>query len=137
MLFRSKLLDAGRYGRKTALGFMRYPSTISWEQEGEYDENLEQFLPVENDRLADEIITQRLFLPMFCEAVCAVEENVVKDDREVDLAVVLGLGFPASRGGICNWAKSLGLSNVSEMLKNLEDEYGPRFSLPIAAVLVP
>ena len=128
-----KLLDAGRYGRKTALGFMRYPSTISWEQEGEYDENLTQFLPAENDRLADEIITQRLFLPMFCEAVCAVEEKVVQDDREADLAVVLGLGFPASRGGICSWAKSLGLANVSEILKNLENEFGPRFSLPMSS----
>ncbi|MCL2305365.1 MAG: 3-hydroxyacyl-CoA dehydrogenase [Planctomycetaceae bacterium] len=107
-----KLIDQGRLGRKTALGFLRYPSEISWEQEGEYDETLVQFLPAENDRLTGELITERLFLPMFYEAVRAVEEGVVKDWREVDLAVVLGLGFPKSCGGLFAWAKSLGFSNI-------------------------
>ncbi len=129
-----KLIDAGRLGRKTGLGFMRYPTNVSWENEGEFDGNLIAFLPPERDEFDGDEIARRLFLPMFCEAVRAVEENVVRNPWEADLAVVLGLGFPGNRGGLFYWAESLGLEFVLDSLRRLEAEHGPRLSPPTSLV---
>ncbi len=129
-----KLIDAGRLGRKTGLGFMRYPTNVSWENEGEFDGNLIAFLPPERDEFSGDEIARQLFLPMFCEAVRAVEENVVQNPWEADLAVVLGLGFPANRGGLFYWAESLGLEFVLDSLRRLEAEYGLRLSPPPSLV---
>ncbi len=37
--------------------------------------------------------------------------------RDVDLGVLLGLGFPRSRGGLLYWADTLGLRRPSAMLE--------------------
>lgn len=74
---------------------------------------------------ADERIVDRLFLPMALEATLALDERVVDDPGDVDLAVVHGLGFPAFRGGLLAWADSLGAATILERLAAFES-LGPR-----------
>ena len=62
-------------------------------------------------------MTDRLLLPMLVEATRAIEEGIVEDVRDVDLALIYGIGFPPHRGGLFHWADQLG---AAEIIKRLE-----------------
>lgn len=112
-----KLIEIGRLGRKTQAGFLRYPSDVSWKDEGTIDDQLERLLPKLPEigpDVTDEEIAQRLFLPMIREAFRILEQGIVREPWQIDLAVVLGLGFPRSRGGLCYWAEQIRLSHTMQ-----------------------
>lgn len=73
-------------------------------------------------------LADAMILPMVDEACRCIEEKVVRRPREVDLAVVLGVGFPPFRGGLLRHADSVGLPNVIERLRTI---YGtePQFQI--------
>src|SRR5207247_1006837 len=58
-----------------------------------------------------EEITERLFLPMLTEASRVLMEGIVREPADVDMGLILGIGFPPQRGGLLRWADSLGLQN--------------------------
>ena len=62
-------------------------------------------------------ISKALILPMVDEAARCLEEKVVRKAREIDLAMVLGIGFPAFRGGPLHFADSLGIDVVVQELE--------------------
>jgi 3-hydroxyacyl-CoA dehydrogenase len=76
--------------------------------------------------ISAEEITDRLFLPMLTEASRILMEGIVREPADVDMGLILGIGFPAFRGGLLRWADSLGLAKVLEKLKQYE-KLGPRF----------
>src|SRR5207245_3545085 len=93
------------------------------------DPNLEPILArCRTDRrdVGQDEITDRLFLPMLTEASRVLAESIVREPADVDMGLILGIGFPAFRGGILRWADSLGLTKVLEKLKKYEN-LGPRF----------
>ena len=51
---------------------------------------------------------------------------MVREAGDVDMGLILGIGFPAFRGGILRWADTLGLKAVLEKLRPYES-LGPRF----------
>lgn len=71
------------------------------------------------ERYPESLIVDRLFLPMVLEATLALDEGVAASADDVDLAVVLGLGFPAARGGLFRWAASLGPGGLPARLEPL------------------
>ena len=69
------------------------------------------------DRAIDEDeITDRLFLPMLLEATRVLEEGIVREPGDVDMGLILGIGFPPFRGGILRWCDSVGAGAVVEKL---------------------
>jgi 3-hydroxyacyl-CoA dehydrogenase/enoyl-CoA hydratase/3-hydroxybutyryl-CoA epimerase/3-hydroxyacyl-CoA dehydrogenase/enoyl-CoA hydratase/3-hydroxybutyryl-CoA epimerase/enoyl-CoA isomerase len=66
--------------------------------------------------IPDDEITDRLFLPMLLEATRVLEEKIVREPADVDLGLILGIGFPPFRGGILRWCDSLGAAAVVEKL---------------------
>ncbi|HUT09038.1 MAG TPA: hypothetical protein VMY42_00945, partial [Thermoguttaceae bacterium] len=56
---------------------------------------------------------------MVLEATRILQESKVRDPRDIDLGVLFGLGFPASRGGLLWWADTLGANRIVEMLRPL------------------
>ena len=72
-------------------------------------------------------MTDRLFLPMLLEATRVLEEGIVREPGDVDMGLILGIGFPAWRGGLLRWADSLGLPAVLGRLKKYE-ALGPRYA---------
>ncbi len=70
--------------------------------------------PAEKERLID-----RLFLIMADEAARCLEEKIVSKPREVDTGVVLGIGFPAFRGGVLKYADKVGLPVVLRKLETI------------------
>ena len=81
-----------------------------------------------NTSLSDNIILDRAILIMVNEAACCLEEGVVDNARYLDMAMVMGTGFPAFRGGLLRYADAEGLESIVIRLRKLEEEFGERFA---------
>ena len=65
---------------------------------------------------------------MLNEAARCLEENVVDNVQYLDMAMVMGTGFPAFRGGLLRYADSEGLAYIVARLQLLEKQFGTRFT---------
>ena len=65
---------------------------------------------------------------MINEAARCIEEKIVPKPGYLDMALVMGIGFPPFRGGPLRYANSLGIDNVVNKLKALEKSQGERFA---------
>lgn len=72
-------------------------------------------------------IIQRALLVMVNEAARCLQEDIVSSPEYLDMALILGLGFPPFRGGILRYADQQGISQVVKRLDQLAKEHGPRF----------
>jgi 3-hydroxyacyl-CoA dehydrogenase/enoyl-CoA hydratase/3-hydroxybutyryl-CoA epimerase len=64
-------------------------------------------------------LAMAMILPMIDEAARCLEEKVVRRAREIDIATIFGIGFPAYRGGLLRYADNLGASFVLEKLTEI------------------
>ena len=74
------------------------------------------------------VVQERLVVPMVNEAARCLDEGVVARAGDVDMASVLGFGFPPFRGGVLRFADALGLKDVLARLERLREVEGPRFA---------
>ena len=72
-------------------------------------------------------LAERMVLPMVNEAARCLQEGIAAGPGDVDLAMIMGTGFPPFRGGLCRWADSQGLSRLRGHLELLAEEVSPRF----------
>jgi 3-hydroxyacyl-CoA dehydrogenase/enoyl-CoA hydratase/3-hydroxybutyryl-CoA epimerase len=121
------LAVAGRLGRKSGRGFYDYergkrgtPSPQAYE--------ILRARPSDIPPLPPEVIQARLVLPMINEAAHCLEEQVVAGAAKLDLAMILGTGFPPFRGGLLRYADSIGLDRVFSRLDDLSERLGERFA---------
>jgi 3-hydroxyacyl-CoA dehydrogenase / enoyl-CoA hydratase / 3-hydroxybutyryl-CoA epimerase / enoyl-CoA isomerase len=63
---------------------------------------------------------------MLTEASRVLMEGIVREPGDVDMGLILGIGFPPFHGGILRWADGIDLAKVLEKLKKYEP-LGPRF----------
>ena len=68
-----------------------------------------------------------MFLAMLLEATRVVEEGIVREPADVDMGMILGIGFPPFRGGILRWCDTVGTSAILEKLTRYA-HLGPRFA---------
>ncbi|TWT37205.1 Fatty acid oxidation complex subunit alpha [Posidoniimonas corsicana] len=123
-----RLVEAGRLGQKNGRGFFDYPSAKPGKPPKGVPSD-EAAKLIDEDRRRAEVdapIVDRLMLPMLLEATRAVEDGVAADVRDVDLALILGIGFPPHKGGLFHWADTIGAAAILERLKPLEP-LGERF----------
>ena len=120
----SLMCKSGRLGKKVLNGFYRYgkrkPQPV----------DLGEILgggPMSARRPGDEEITDRCVLLMFNEACYALQENIVESAGSLDLAMVMGTGFPPFRGGILRYADAVGVACLRDRLQELSDLLGGRF----------
>lgn len=109
-----RLVEAGRLGQKNRLGYYAYEEGEGGRLERRPDPEVARLFGPRRSFAADEIVA-RLMLPMAIEMARCLEEGVVESPQEADLALLLGLGFPRFRGGICRWMDELGLARVCEL----------------------
>lgn len=77
--------------------------------------------------LNNEEIVNRAMLTMINEASRCLEEDIVHDPEHLDMAMIMGTGFPAFRGGLLRYADERGLSAVCCSLGKMSEVYGKRF----------
>jgi 3-hydroxyacyl-CoA dehydrogenase / enoyl-CoA hydratase / 3-hydroxybutyryl-CoA epimerase len=83
--------------------------------------------PRSNGREEAKTVLQRCLFGMINEAARCLSEGIVDDAEHLDLAVILGLGFPSYTGGPMRYAEGLGLPVIASTLREYERAYGPRF----------
>jgi len=120
-----ELVAAGRLGQKSGAGFYSYAKDAKGTDDPAFAAILDKCRTARRAIGAEEI-TDRLFLPMVTEASRCVMEGIVRDPGDVDMGLILGIGFPPWRGGILRWADTVGLAKVLEKLKKYEP-LGKRF----------
>jgi len=97
------MVKAGRLGQKTLVGFYKYKDQ---QGRGEPDPTLAGIVkPLirKQEKLTEQQISSRLFLPMVLEATRVLAERKVRDPRDVDLGLIYGIGFPPFKGGLLFW----------------------------------
>jgi 3-hydroxyacyl-CoA dehydrogenase/enoyl-CoA hydratase/3-hydroxybutyryl-CoA epimerase/3-hydroxyacyl-CoA dehydrogenase/enoyl-CoA hydratase/3-hydroxybutyryl-CoA epimerase/enoyl-CoA isomerase len=110
------LVKAGRLGKKSGAGFRRYVGKGSRPEADPAFEGFLQKVQAHRREIGDQEITDRLFLAMLLEATRALEEGIVRDPADVDMGLILGIGFPPFRGGILRWADTEGAARILERL---------------------
>jgi len=113
--------DLGLYGKKKGAGFYKYAKNGVRANPKVID------LVQEQRHFSDEEIIDRCLLMMVNEASRALEEGVVKCAEYLDMAMVMGTGFPPFRGGILAYADERGIQEVVARLYALSNAYGERF----------
>ncbi|HVP19177.1 MAG TPA: 3-hydroxyacyl-CoA dehydrogenase family protein, partial [Spirochaetia bacterium] len=73
-------------------------------------------------------VVHRPLLAMLNEAARALDEGVVSSPRDLDLALILGTGFPPFRGGLLRWAEDeLGIGRARDLMELFARAIGSRF----------
>jgi 3-hydroxyacyl-CoA dehydrogenase/enoyl-CoA hydratase/3-hydroxybutyryl-CoA epimerase len=113
-----------RLGRKNDLGFYRWRDG----KPGGVDSEVYTLAgsPAPRD-LPPETLQERMVLTMVNEAAVCLEEGVVREPREIDIAMVMGTGFPPFRGGLLRHADAVGIPIVADRLSRLGEAHGDRF----------
>lgn len=110
-------------GRSTGVGFYRYakggktvnPAILALRDAGNAP-------PPDNQE-----ITDRLLLRMLNEASHCLAEGIVDSPAHLDMALILGIGFPPFRGGLLEFADDTGIAGVVARLQDLCERTGKRF----------
>lgn len=132
------MIEDGRLGRKNGLGFHRY-------EDGK-DRGADPTVmilvggpatggpgPATGGSPTEEILRRCLY-SMVNEAAFALEERIVEGPDPVDLAMVMGTGFPPFRGGLLRWADAEGIQTIHDALSEYAGVLGNRFaSAPLLA----
>jgi len=127
-----RLAEEGHLGQKTGAGVYRY-------EKGDYTPHrsvttaqiiagVQQAGGRAPRKIENHEITRRLVLRMVNEAFYVMEEEIAQRPSDVDVAMVLGVGFPDFRGGPLKYARDLGIDCVLRQIEELAERFGQRFS---------
>ncbi len=116
------MVDHGWFGKKSGLGFYNY----------EYKTPVvnQKIKPLQKNHtsLDKDMILDRTVLIMINEAARCLEEHVVDNSGYLDMAMVMGTGFPAFRGGLLRYADQLGVDFIITRLNQFRAAYSQRFA---------
>jgi 3-hydroxyacyl-CoA dehydrogenase/enoyl-CoA hydratase/3-hydroxybutyryl-CoA epimerase len=122
------LSGTDRLGKKNEKGFYHYENGRDKGVDESVYQDLATALPKEKGPApTDDEIRQRLALAMVNEAARILADRVVRRAGEIDLAMIMGTGFPPFRGGLLRWADTVGARAIVERLEELATLVGRRF----------
>ena len=120
------LLESKRLGKKNKRGFYLYDDQgkqLSVDQSVYGDLKL----PTPTNPLTEKECIERGVFTMINEAALAlIEDHIVETADAVDLAMIMGTGFPPFRGGLLKYADSLGTQYITQELELYATKCGAR-----------
>jgi 3-hydroxyacyl-CoA dehydrogenase len=119
-----KLIEAGRRGEKSGVGFYDHPGGESDVVNGMIKELQKSGAVPAGTKFS----VERLMYPLINEAALCVQENIASI-TDIDMSMVAGTGmtYGGERVGPLVVADKIGLDAVVETLATLAEELGPRF----------
>ncbi len=113
------LLDKNLLGKKNQKGFYFYSNSGKKE---EINPELSAILPQSKKSGDVQALQMRMILPMVNEAAYCLEDKIVEKAKDIDLAMIFGIGFPPFRGGLLKYADDHGLERIVTALKRFQSE---------------
>ncbi|MEA2166040.1 MAG: 3-hydroxyacyl-CoA dehydrogenase / enoyl-CoA hydratase / 3-hydroxybutyryl-CoA epimerase [Thermoanaerobaculia bacterium] len=114
----------GRYGKKNGKGLYLYEAGKRQGPDG----SVYKVLGIRGTHPADApAVVERMIFAMVNEAAMILDEKIVASPGELDLAMIMGTGFPPFRGGLLRYADKLGLPYILARLDDLAQKHGKRF----------
>ena len=120
-----KLADAGRVGKAKGNGVYSYSEDVRDPWDG-----LAACLGTKPSSLDEATVRERLLYVQSLEAVRTLEEGVVTQPIDGDLASVLGSGYPAHFGGVFSYVDRVGAAEFARRASDYADRFGARFEPP-------
>jgi 3-hydroxyacyl-CoA dehydrogenase/enoyl-CoA hydratase/3-hydroxybutyryl-CoA epimerase len=112
-----KLESGGRLGKKNGRGFYLYDEKS---YRGEVDPQIYADLGLSSPRdpLSEQECLERGIFAMINECALALDvDHIVASPHEVDLAMIMGTGFPPFRGGLLKYADQVGVEHICDQLE--------------------
>ncbi|KAE8660154.1 Glyoxysomal fatty acid beta-oxidation multifunctional protein MFP-a [Hibiscus syriacus] len=123
-----------RSGEATGKGFYLYDKKRKARPDPELNKYIEQSRSISGVavdpkfvKLSDKDIVETIFFPVVNEACRVFAEGIAVKAADLDIAAVMGMGFPPYRGGIMFWADSLGSNYIYSRLEEWSKMYGEFF----------
>ena len=111
------MYEQKRFGQKNNLGFYEYDLDKKGKPVKKVNPAVYELIrPVVRKQveLTDQDIVNRMMLPMIIEASRCLEDKIVNSPVEVDMGLLLGLGFPPFRAGALKYADTVGFKALEE-----------------------
>lgn len=118
-----KMQEAKMLGRKSGSGFYKYEGKQQTENEA-----LQQWRQRSEATSSGENLADRLVFLMVNEAARCLEEKVVSSPEDADFGMMMGTGFPGTRGGPLRYADYLGAKKLVTEMDALHSEAGEKFA---------
>src|SRR5690606_1073760 len=97
-------------------GFYRYQADAKGRPQKIVDPEVAEVLAAARTgtlrEFSDMEIVQRMMLPMVIEAALCLEEGIAESAADIDMSLLLGVGFPRHWGGALKYADIVGLSEI-------------------------
>jgi 3-hydroxyacyl-CoA dehydrogenase/enoyl-CoA hydratase/3-hydroxybutyryl-CoA epimerase/enoyl-CoA isomerase len=112
------LYKNNRFGQKNGKGFYVYSVDAKGKPKKEVSPDVYPILNLDpaklNATITDQEIIDRLMIPFVFESMRCLDEKIVEEGYELDLAMLTGVGFPPFRGGPVRYAESIGAGVLIE-----------------------
>jgi len=123
-----KMYETGRYGQKVGKGYYQYEEG---KREGKPDpevgsivEEVRKELGITPREISKEEILERTLYLWINECAYCLEEGVALKPSDVDIATVMGFGFPPWRGGLMLYARQVGYKKIYDTLAKYAEKFG-------------
>lgn len=119
------MVENKRFGQKSGIGFYRYDADPHGKPKKRVADDSHALLAAVQPRgrreFSDTEMVERLMLPLVLEAIRALEDGAVATPAELDMALLLSIGFPPYLGGALRYADWLGLSQIVALSEKYSD----------------
>ena len=125
------LLEANHLGQKNGKGFYEYGVSENGSRFKKATVIAQQLTSGRVKgavELSNQEIIDRMMIPMCLEAVRCLEDGIVETTAEVDMGLILGLGFPRFRGGALRYIDTQGLDEFARRAE-AHQANGPLYQL--------
>jgi 3-hydroxyacyl-CoA dehydrogenase len=121
------LCEMGHYGQKTGSGWYRYDENRNPTPDPEVSalvEKLAREAGIKRRTIGADEIVERTIYALVNEGAMILEEGIALRAVDIDIIYLTGYGFPVYRGGPMWYADTVGLKNVYERVRELEQRHG-------------
>lgn len=126
------LCEEGGFGQKSGRGWYRYEAESRKPQHSDETDllmrSVSKELGLTRRRVSDDEVLERVLLALINEGAAVVREGFAQSQAAIDLAYVMGYGFPRAKGGPMALKDHLGAKTVCQRIAHYAGiaQYGER-----------
>lgn len=107
------------FGKKSGRGFYIHKGKNKIPNKEIYN-----LVSVKKSDLSEDVILKRMLYRMVNEAALCLQDKVCAEASDIDIGMIMGIGFPPFRGGLMSYADTVGSDKIRADL----EEFAKRFS---------